>query len=46
MSRAVYCKCFNTYSIKCKENPPKECNTPEYWRQGIGNINNQQEQEE
>ena len=37
--RAVYCKCLNTYSIECKTNPVKGCETPEYWKQGIGRIN-------
>ena len=37
--RAVYCKCLNTYSIKCMEEPEKNCETPEYWKQGIGSIN-------
>ena len=37
--RAVYCKCTNTYSIKCAEdNMKKECNAPDYWKQGIGRI--------
>lgn len=34
MSRAVYCKCKNTYCISCC----KDCNAPDYWKQGIGNI--------
>jgi hypothetical protein len=39
MSRAVYCKCTNTYSIKCKEdNKLKNCYSPDYWKQGIGSI--------
>lgn len=39
MSRAVYCYCTNTYSIKCKEKSNnKKCNAPEYWKQGIGRI--------
>jgi hypothetical protein len=38
--RAVYCKCLNTYSIKCAENDMvKNCDAPEYWKQGIGSIN-------
>ncbi len=37
--RAVYCKCKNTYSIDCKQNSDKGCETPEYWKQGIGSIN-------
>jgi hypothetical protein len=36
--KAVYCKCKNTYSIKCATNQDKNCNVPEYWKQGIGNI--------
>ena len=39
MSRAVYCKCKNTYSIECKQNQGNDCNAPEYWKQGIGRIN-------
>jgi hypothetical protein len=37
MSKAVYCKCKNTYSIECKNE--QDCDTPDYWKQGIGNIN-------
>jgi|TARA_B110000467_G_C18148500_1_gene382854 hypothetical protein len=44
--RAVYCKCLNTYSIECKTNPVKGCETPEYWKQGIGRINAIEEDEE
>ena len=36
MSKAVYCKCKNTYSIECKND--NDCKVPEYWKQGIGNI--------
>jgi len=36
--RAVYCKCLNTYSIECKQKEVKGCETPEYWKQGIGTI--------
>jgi hypothetical protein len=37
--RAVYCKCLNTYSIKCAENDMvKNCDAPDYWKQGIGRI--------
>ena len=36
--RAVYCKCKNTYSIDCGQGNNPHCNTPEYWKQGIGNI--------
>ena len=43
MSRAVYCKCLNTYSIECKNNTEKGCETPEYWKQGIGNISKEEE---
>jgi len=39
MGRAVYCKCKNTYSIDCDKNN-KKCNSPEYWKQGIGSMNN------
>ncbi len=35
MSKAVYCYCLNTYSIECKD---KDCEAPEYWKQGVGNI--------
>ena len=38
MSRAVYCKCLNTYSIKCKQEETKGCDAPDYWKQGIGSI--------
>ena len=37
MSRAVYCKCKNTYSIDCDKDG-KKCNADEYWKQGIGSI--------
>ena len=43
MSRAVYCKCKNTYSIDCKQEKDKGCKTPEYWKQGIGNIRKTEE---
>lgn len=34
--RAKYCKSKNTYTItECKK-----CNCPEYWKQGIGSIHN------
>ena len=36
MSKAIYCRCLNTYVQECKE---KDCPYPEYWKQGIGNIN-------
>tara|TARA_B100000809_G_scaffold263535_1_gene317020 strand:+ start:2259 stop:2396 length:138 start_codon:yes stop_codon:yes gene_type:complete len=45
MSKAIYCKCKNTYSIECKTNQEKGCETPEYWKQGIGNISNSKENE-
>ena len=38
MSKAVYCKCENTYSIDCRYGKNKRCKTPEYWKQGIGSI--------
>jgi len=37
MARAVYCKCKNTYSIECKDD--QKCETPDYWKQGVGSIN-------
>jgi hypothetical protein len=44
--RAVYCKCTNTYSIKCAEdNKNKNCNAPDYWKQGIGNIYKTEDEE-
>ena len=44
--RAVYCKCTNTYSIKCAEdNMKKECNAPDYWKQGIGRITKVQDED-
>ena len=34
--RATYCKVKNTYTIEeCN------CDCPEYWKQGIGNLNDQ-----
>ena len=39
MSRAVYCKCLNTYCIDCCKN----CDAPEYWKQGIGQTTGQGE---
>jgi len=37
--KAVYCKCRNTYSIKCsKDKKNKNCKVPYYWEQGIGSI--------
>tara|TARA_R110000803_G_scaffold168782_1_gene231824 strand:- start:1094 stop:1282 length:189 start_codon:yes stop_codon:yes gene_type:complete len=39
--KAVYCKCKNTYSIKCDKNKSKKCHAPDYWKQGIGNISSQ-----
>jgi len=38
--RAVYCKCKNTYSIECRQSNDKDCNAPYYWKQGIGSIYN------
>lgn len=38
MAQAVYCKCKNTYSIECDKATNKNCNAPEYWKQGIGVI--------
>ena len=43
MSKAVYCKCKNTYSIECKNE--QDCKTPYYWKQGIGSINKIDEQQ-
>ena len=43
MSRSVYCKCKNTYSIECKQEKDKGCNAPYYWKQGIGNIQKEEE---
>jgi hypothetical protein len=45
MSRAVYCYCKNTYSIECDKGYNKKCKAPEYWKQGIGSINKEQEEE-
>lgn len=42
--KAVYCKCKNTYSIECTNNTDKHCETPEYWKQGIGRINADEEE--
>lgn len=37
--KAKYCKCKNIYTIsKCENN--KKCKAPEYWKQGIGKIQN------
>ena len=44
MSRAVYCKCKNTYSIECKQEKDEGCNAPYYWKQGIGNIHKEEEE--
>ena len=35
--KAEYCKCKNTYSIKCDKDE-KKCKSSEYWKQGIGSI--------
>lgn len=43
--RAVYCKCKNTYSIECNQNQNKDCNAPDYWKQGIGSIYKKEESE-
>ncbi len=35
MSKSVYCRCKDTYSVNC------DCDKfPEYWKQGIGDLNN------
>ena len=44
MSRAVYCKCKNTYSIDCDKGLYNKCNAPDYWKQGIGSINKDKEE--
>lgn len=36
--RAVYCKCKNTYSIECLNNPEKGCEIDNKDKQGIGSI--------
>ena len=41
--RAVYCKCKNTYSIKC-DKKKKDCKAPYYWKQGIGSIYKKEEE--
>ncbi len=34
MSKSVYCRCKDTYSVNC------DCDKfPEYWKQGIGDLN-------
>ena len=39
--RAKYCKCKNIYTIEhCDK---KKCKTPEYWKQGVGNIYKKEE---
>ena len=41
--RAKYCKCQNTYTIdNCED---KRCKQPEYWKQGIGSIHKQEEED-
>jgi hypothetical protein len=43
--RAVYCKCRNTYSIKCDKNKNNsKCKAPDYWKQGIGSIHKESEE--
>ena len=43
--RAVYCKCRNTYSIKCDKNKSNlKCKSPDYWKQGIGSIHKESEE--
>ena len=44
MSRAVYCKCKNTYSIDC-DKYNKKCKADEYWKQGIGSIYKTEEED-
>ena len=45
--RAVYCKCKNTYSIKCDKNKNNsKCKAPDYWKQGIGSIHKEQHKEQ
>lgn len=41
--KAVYCKCKNTYSIKC-DKKQKKCKAPYYWKQGIGSIYKESEE--
>lgn len=42
---AVYCKCKNTYSIECSKGLNSRCNAPDYWKQGIGDISNNDDEE-
>ena len=42
MSRAIYCRCLNTYVMECKE---RDCPYPDYWKQGIGKISGDTEEE-
>ena len=37
MSKSVYCKCKNTYTVECKRD---KCNGLYYWEHGIGNLDN------
>ena len=39
MSKAIYCRCLNTYVPKDKCDK-KDCPYPDYWKQGIGDISN------
>ena len=41
MSKAVYCRCRNTYSIECKDKD--DCPYPDYWKQGIGSLTKEPE---
>ena len=44
MAKAVYCKCKNTYSIDCDKDG-KKCKSDEYWKQGIGSIYKETEEQ-
>ena len=44
MAKAVYCKCKNTYSISCDKDG-KKCNADEYWKQGIGSIHKETDEQ-
>ena len=43
MSKSFYCRCLNTYTTECKE---RDCNYPDYWKQGIGDISNKENESE